>query len=106
MCLPRARESFPAGSSCWVTGWGYTREGGEIVFLKCLRHPEGTFIHSDSLWFSHRACVVTPETGFSSGDRSGRLLTALRVRLPANSQNALRWRYEGRSGLLSGIHIN
>ncbi|XP_050988074.1 transmembrane protease serine 11B-like protein [Labeo rohita] len=30
VCLPRARESFPAGSSCWVTGWGYTREGGPV----------------------------------------------------------------------------
>ncbi|KAF4102689.1 hypothetical protein G5714_015572 [Onychostoma macrolepis] len=30
VCLPRLRESFPPGSSCWVTGWGYTREGGSV----------------------------------------------------------------------------
>ncbi|XP_073781673.1 tryptase gamma isoform X2 [Danio rerio] len=30
VCLPRLREVFPAGSSCWVTGWGYTREGGSV----------------------------------------------------------------------------
>uniref|UniRef100_A0A673FVX8 Peptidase S1 domain-containing protein n=1 Tax=Sinocyclocheilus rhinocerous TaxID=307959 RepID=A0A673FVX8_9TELE len=30
VCLPRLRDSFPPGSSCWVTGWGYTREGGSV----------------------------------------------------------------------------
>ncbi|XP_056331877.1 transmembrane protease serine 3-like [Danio aesculapii] len=30
VCLPRLREVFAAGSSCWVTGWGYTREGGSV----------------------------------------------------------------------------
>lgn len=29
VCLPSRRESFPAGAPCWVTGWGYTKEGGE-----------------------------------------------------------------------------
>ncbi|KAK2903686.1 hypothetical protein Q8A67_008399 [Cirrhinus molitorella] len=30
VCLPRLKESFPSGSSCWVTGWGYTQEGGSV----------------------------------------------------------------------------
>ncbi|XP_052000265.1 tryptase-like [Xyrauchen texanus] len=30
VCLPRLTESFLPGSSCWVTGWGYTREGGSV----------------------------------------------------------------------------
>ncbi|XP_051577798.1 transmembrane protease serine 6-like [Myxocyprinus asiaticus] len=30
VCLPRLRESFLPGSSCWVTGWGYTHEGGSV----------------------------------------------------------------------------
>ncbi|XP_056619147.1 transmembrane protease serine 6-like [Triplophysa dalaica] len=30
VCLPRLRDSFPPGSSCWVTGWGYTLEGGPL----------------------------------------------------------------------------
>ncbi|KAL2084080.1 hypothetical protein ACEWY4_019598 [Coilia grayii] len=30
VCLPSQRESFPAGSLCWVTGWGYTEEGGLV----------------------------------------------------------------------------
>ncbi|XP_036413766.1 trypsin-1-like [Colossoma macropomum] len=30
VCLPGYKQSFPAGSSCWVTGWGYTREGGTV----------------------------------------------------------------------------
>ncbi|XP_049336068.1 uncharacterized protein LOC111197381 [Astyanax mexicanus] len=29
VCLPAYKQTFPAGSSCWVTGWGYTREGGK-----------------------------------------------------------------------------
>uniref|UniRef100_A0A671MAP7 Peptidase S1 domain-containing protein n=1 Tax=Sinocyclocheilus anshuiensis TaxID=1608454 RepID=A0A671MAP7_9TELE len=37
VCLPRLRESFPPGSSCWVTGWGYTREGGERSVSSHLR---------------------------------------------------------------------
>ncbi|KAL6462454.1 hypothetical protein MHYP_G00288760 [Metynnis hypsauchen] len=30
VCLPGYKQSFSAGSSCWVTGWGYTREGGSV----------------------------------------------------------------------------
>ncbi|XP_031432032.1 transmembrane protease serine 6-like [Clupea harengus] len=30
VCLPSRRESFPPGSLCWVTGWGYTKEGGLV----------------------------------------------------------------------------
>uniref|UniRef100_A0A3B1JNR9 Peptidase S1 domain-containing protein n=1 Tax=Astyanax mexicanus TaxID=7994 RepID=A0A3B1JNR9_ASTMX len=30
VCLPAYKQTFPAGSSCWVTGWGYTREGGTV----------------------------------------------------------------------------
>ena len=29
ICLPEASADFPPGTPCWVTGWGYTREGGE-----------------------------------------------------------------------------
>lgn len=28
ICLPAASHVFPAGMSCWVTGWGAMREGG------------------------------------------------------------------------------
>ncbi|XP_062841218.1 transmembrane protease serine 3-like [Trichomycterus rosablanca] len=28
VCLPTLSQSFPVGSTCWVTGWGYTHEGG------------------------------------------------------------------------------
>uniref|UniRef100_A0A8C5KMT5 Tryptase gamma 1 n=1 Tax=Jaculus jaculus TaxID=51337 RepID=A0A8C5KMT5_JACJA len=27
VCLPEASADFHAGTRCWVTGWGYTREG-------------------------------------------------------------------------------
>lgn len=28
ICLPARSHLFPAGMSCWVTGWGTLREGG------------------------------------------------------------------------------
>lgn len=31
ICLPDSTHMFPAGMSCWVTGWGAMREGG-IIF--------------------------------------------------------------------------
>lgn len=31
VCLPSARETFPPGAACWITGWGYIREGGVLL---------------------------------------------------------------------------
>lgn len=36
VCLPEASADFYPGMQCWVTGWGYTREGGKEPF-----HPWG-----------------------------------------------------------------
>ncbi|MBN3295596.1 ST14 protein, partial [Amia calva] len=33
ICLPAATHVFPAGMSCWVTGWGTLREGGSVSRL-------------------------------------------------------------------------
>ncbi|KAM6995300.1 uncharacterized protein LKV04_007523 [Tautogolabrus adspersus] len=31
VCLPSPSESFPPGSACWITGWGYIHEGGFVT---------------------------------------------------------------------------
>ncbi|XP_076004547.1 tryptase-2 [Genypterus blacodes] len=40
VCLPSQTDSFPPGSHCWITGWGYTQEGvpasSVIVHLSLL----------------------------------------------------------------------
>lgn len=44
ICLPSATYDFPVGCKAWITGWGATREGGELpqgdtgMFLAVL-HP-------------------------------------------------------------------
>ncbi|XP_014842339.1 PREDICTED: transmembrane protease serine 6-like [Poecilia mexicana] len=30
VCLPRLTESFPPGAPCWITGWGFSQEGGFV----------------------------------------------------------------------------
>lgn len=34
VCLPEASADFYPGMQCWVTGWGYTREGGKEPLLR------------------------------------------------------------------------
>ncbi|XP_053346691.1 transmembrane protease serine 13-like isoform X2 [Clarias gariepinus] len=30
VCLPIVGQTFPVGSTCWVTGWGFTHERGSV----------------------------------------------------------------------------
>ncbi|XP_033092204.1 tryptase gamma isoform X1 [Trachypithecus francoisi] len=39
VCLPEASDDFCPGSRCWVTGWGYTREGGQGLVLQPSLKP-------------------------------------------------------------------
>lgn len=31
ICLPSPAHDFPVGEEAWITGWGATREGGEMM---------------------------------------------------------------------------
>lgn len=33
ICLPDTSHSFPPGKAIWVTGWGHTYEGGNVVLI-------------------------------------------------------------------------
>lgn len=37
ICLPDSSHMFPAGMSCWVTGWGAMREGGILILVEVWR---------------------------------------------------------------------
>lgn len=100
VCLPRLKDSFPPGSSCWVTGWGYTREGGEHTSL----HTSHTVQFISPALFFNRFSVITPEAGSRSGHRSVVVLTVIRLWISSHSQNALCRCDGGRSGLMSGKH--
>lgn len=39
ICLPSPTYDFPAGREAWITGWGATREGGELTQSVCFRCP-------------------------------------------------------------------
>uniref|UniRef100_A0A3B5ARU9 Peptidase S1 domain-containing protein n=1 Tax=Stegastes partitus TaxID=144197 RepID=A0A3B5ARU9_9TELE len=33
VCLPSPRESFPPGTACWITGWGFIQEQGDCAIV-------------------------------------------------------------------------
>lgn len=52
ICLPDATHVFPAGKAIWVTGWGHTKEGGELQTGQDLQRASGL---PARLWCMHTA---------------------------------------------------
>ncbi|MFT7800501.1 transmembrane protease serine 5-like isoform X1 [Arapaima gigas] len=49
VCFPSPGASFSPGSQCWVTGWGNTKEGGELRSASAVLHQASVQVISDLL---------------------------------------------------------
>ncbi|XP_031518423.1 tryptase gamma [Papio anubis] len=48
VCLPEASDDFRPGSRCWVTGWGYTREGEPLPPPYSLQEVEVSVVNTET----------------------------------------------------------
>uniref|UniRef100_A0A8C5YF11 Tryptase gamma 1 n=1 Tax=Microcebus murinus TaxID=30608 RepID=A0A8C5YF11_MICMU len=48
VCLPEASADFRPGTRCWVTGWGYTREGEPLRPPYSLQEAEVSVVDTDT----------------------------------------------------------
>ncbi|XP_011890027.1 PREDICTED: tryptase gamma isoform X2 [Cercocebus atys] len=48
VCLPEASDDFRPGSRCWVTGWGYTREGEPLPPPYSLQEVEVSVVDTET----------------------------------------------------------
>uniref|UniRef100_A0A7M4EZ20 Transmembrane serine protease 5 n=1 Tax=Crocodylus porosus TaxID=8502 RepID=A0A7M4EZ20_CROPO len=49
VCLPPYHQDLPAGTACWISGWGYTQPGHALVPLIGTKKCNGSCMYSGEL---------------------------------------------------------
>nr|XP_044602740.1 tryptase gamma isoform X1 [Equus asinus] len=60
ICLPEASADFPPGTPCWVTGWGYTREGEPLQSPYILQEAEVSIVDTETCSRDYSGAGASP----------------------------------------------